>query len=92
MSLWAEHLGTLEECFRQPESAECVQRVNQIADDNWASYVSPEMLETKGHLLKYPVMVDRDGRVGPVRGQECFPDVGGKVLGTHSSLPCALTT
>ncbi|KAK3126786.1 hypothetical protein QOZ80_7AG0562520 [Eleusine coracana subsp. coracana] len=92
MSLWAEHLGTVEECFRRPESMECVRLVNQMADDNWASYVSPEMVETRGHLLRYPVTVDHDGRVGPVRGQECFPDVGGKVLGTHSSLPCALTT
>lgn len=92
MSLWAEHLGTVEECFRRPESEECVQRVNQMADDNWASYVSPQMVDMKGHLMKYPVRVEQDGRVGPLHGQESFPDVGGKVLGTHSSLPNALTT
>ncbi|GJN12204.1 hypothetical protein PR202_ga30462 [Eleusine coracana subsp. coracana] len=65
MSLWAEHLGTVEECFRRPESMECVRLVNQMADDNWASYVSLEMVETRGHLLRYPVTVDHDGRVGP---------------------------
>ncbi|KAG2640874.1 hypothetical protein PVAP13_2KG125248 [Panicum virgatum] len=92
MSLWAEHLGTLEECFRHPESEECVQRVNQVADDNWASYVSPQMEDMKGHLMRYPVKVEQDERVGPLPGQESFPDVGGKVLGTHSSLPNALTT
>ena len=92
MSLWAEHLGTVEECFRRPESEECVQLVNQMADDNWASYVSPQMVDMKGHLMKYPVKVEQDGRVGPLPGQESFPDVGGKVLGTHSSLPNALTT
>jgi phospholipase D1/2 len=92
MSLWAEHLGTVEECFRQPESEKCVRRVNQMADDNWASYVAPNNVESRGHLMRYPVKVDQEGRVGPVRGQECFPDVGGKVLGTHSSLPCAFTT
>ncbi|KAL6639645.1 hypothetical protein ACP70R_023375 [Stipagrostis hirtigluma subsp. patula] len=92
MSLWAEHLGTVEECFRRPESMECVRRVNQMAEENWASYVSPQIAEMSGHLLRYPVAVDQDGRVGPVHGQESFPDVGGKVLGTHSSLPNALTT
>ncbi|KAK8459828.1 hypothetical protein SEVIR_2G220800v4 [Setaria viridis] len=92
MSLWAEHLGTVEECFRRPESEECVRRVNQMADDNWAGYVSPQMVDMKGHLMRYPVRVEQDGRVGPLPGQEIFPDVGGKVLGTHSSLPNALTT
>ncbi|CAD6220409.1 unnamed protein product [Miscanthus lutarioriparius] len=92
MSLWAEHLGTVEECFRRPESEECVQRVNQMADDNWACYVSPQMVDMKGHLMKYPVRVEQDGTVGLLPGQESFPDVGGKVLGTHSSLPNALTT
>ncbi|KAF8690625.1 hypothetical protein HU200_040996 [Digitaria exilis] len=92
MSLWAEHLGTVEECFRRPESEECVQWVNQVADDNWASYVSPQMVDMRGHLLRYPVRVEQDGRVGPLPGQEIFPDVGGKVMGTHSSLPNALTT
>nr|CAB3492646.1 unnamed protein product [Digitaria exilis] len=53
MSLWAEHLSSVEECFRRPETEECV---------------------------------------GALPGHECFPDVGGKVLGTQSSLPNALKT
>ncbi|RLN17351.1 phospholipase D delta-like [Panicum miliaceum] len=92
MSLWAEHLGTVEECFRRPETEECVRRVNEMAEENWQKYVSPDMEETRGHLLRYPVQVGKDGQVGPLPGHECFPDVGGKVLGTHSSLPNALTT
>uniref|UniRef100_A0A0E0LJ47 phospholipase D n=1 Tax=Oryza punctata TaxID=4537 RepID=A0A0E0LJ47_ORYPU len=92
MSLWAEHLGAVEECFRWPHAEECVRRVNEMAEENWARYVSPEMVNMRGHLMRYPINVDSDGRVGPVRGYECFPDVGGKVLGTHSSLPNALTT
>ncbi|XP_052163482.1 phospholipase D delta-like isoform X1 [Oryza glaberrima] len=92
MSLWAEHLGTVEECFRWPHSVECVRQVNEMAEENWARYVSPEMVNMRGHLMRYPINVERDGRVGPVHGYECFPDVGGKVLGTHSSLPNALTT
>ncbi|XP_006650874.2 phospholipase D delta-like [Oryza brachyantha] len=92
MSLWAEHLGGVEEWFRRPETGECVRRVNEMAEENWRAYVSPEMEETRGHLMRYPVKVDRDGRVRPLQGHECFPDVGGKVLGTQSSLPNALTT
>jgi phospholipase D1/2 len=94
MSLWAEHLGTVEECFRRPETVECVRRVKEMAEANWHRYVSPEMEEETrgGHLLRYPVQVGKDGQVGPLPGHECFPDVGGKVLGTQSSLPNALTT
>jgi phospholipase D1/2 len=79
MSLWAEHLGLLEDCFSKPQTLKCVKRVNELAENNW-------------HLLKYPVQVGRDGSVGPLPGNECFPDVGGKILGAHSSLPDALTT
>ncbi|KAF7069192.1 hypothetical protein CFC21_074856 [Triticum aestivum] len=96
MSLWAEHLGgRAEEWFRRPESEECVRRVNAAAEENWRAYVSPDdtAAETpRGHLMRYPVKVDRDGGVGPLPGHECFPDVGGKVLGAQSSLPDALTT
>ncbi|KAG8080868.1 hypothetical protein GUJ93_ZPchr0007g3550 [Zizania palustris] len=82
MSLWAEHLGTVEECFRSPESVECIQLVNQMAGENWECYVSPEMVKMRGHLMRYPITVDRDGRVGPLLGYECFPDVGGKLCST----------
>uniref|UniRef100_A0A453MFP0 Phospholipase D n=2 Tax=Aegilops tauschii subsp. strangulata TaxID=200361 RepID=A0A453MFP0_AEGTS len=92
MSLWAEHLGgRAEEWFRRPESEECVRRVNAAAEENWRAYVSPDEA-TRGHLMRYPVKVDRDGGIGPLPGHECFPDVGGKVLGAQSSLPDALTT
>ncbi|XP_068651775.1 phospholipase D delta-like [Aristolochia californica] len=92
MSLWAEHLRSLEDSFSEPQSLLCVRRVNQLAEYNWKAYVSDEMREMRGHLLKYPIKVDRSGRVGPLPGYESFPDVGGKVLGAHSNLPDALTT
>ncbi|CAM0146607.1 unnamed protein product [Urochloa decumbens] len=93
MSLWAEHLGgAVEECFRRPETEDCVRRVKEMAEENWERYVSPDMEETRGHLLRYPVQVGKDGEVGPLPEHECFPDVGGKVLGAQSSLPNALTT
>lgn len=84
MSLWAEHLGTIEECFKEPESLECVKRVNQVAEDNWKKYTDSNFTPLQGHLLKYPVHVDDDGTVGSLPGHESFPDVGGKVLGAYS--------
>ncbi|CAL5324229.1 unnamed protein product [Camellia sinensis] len=85
MSLWAEHLGTIEECFKEPESLECVKRVNHVAEDNWKKYTDSNFTPLQGHLLKYPVHVDDDGTVGSLPGHESFPDVGGKVLGAYSS-------
>ncbi|MCD7452103.1 Phospholipase D beta 1 [Datura stramonium] len=57
MSLWAEHTGTLEQCFEHPD----------------------------GHLLKYPVEVDRTGKVKSLPGCETFPDIGGKIIANGSS-------
>jgi phospholipase D1/2 len=93
MSLWAEHLGAVEYCFTEPQSLDCVKRVNEMAEGNWLAYVSPEIyMDMQGHLMKYPVRVERNGKVGPLPGYETFPDVGGKVLGSQTSLPDVLTT
>ncbi|XP_010029630.2 phospholipase D delta [Eucalyptus grandis] len=91
MSLWIEHFGGVEECFIEAGSLECVKRVNKIAENNWKSYKEQGSLQ--GHLLWYPIQVDRDGRVGPLPGSEEFPDVCGKVVGAHSTtIPDVLTT
>ncbi|GFY80395.1 phospholipase D delta [Actinidia rufa] len=93
MSLWAEHLGTVDKSFHDPETLECVKKVNQVADDNWTRYTAPNFMVLQGHLLKYPVLVDADGKVGPLPGYNTFPDVGGKILGSHSpTIPDVLTT
>lgn len=92
MSLWAEHLGMLEDEFQEPQSLECMKHVNKIAEQNWKAYVSEESKGMRGHLMQYPVQVGRDGKVGPLPGFETFPDVGGKVLGSPTTLPDALTT
>lgn len=92
MSLWAEHLGK-DPCFEEPESLGCVRTVNGIAEENWKRFTSPDFTQLQGHLLKYPLQVDADGKVGPLPGYENFPDVGGKVIGGHSAtLPDTLTT
>lgn len=93
MSLWSEHLGMIEKCFEEPESLECVSRVNKIATENWRNFASDNFSRLQGHLLKYPVQVETDGKVSSLPGHENFLDVGGKVLGTHSpTIPDILTT
>jgi phospholipase D1/2 len=90
-SLWAEHLGMLDDCFKDPSSLDCVRFVNKIADENWKRFTAEETRALQGHLLKYPIKVEADGNIGPIPDQECFPDVGGKILGAPTSLPDSLT-
>ncbi|KAL3514815.1 hypothetical protein ACH5RR_027532 [Cinchona calisaya] len=92
MSLWAEHLGRIDDCFMKPESLKCVKHVNKIAKDNWKRFTAEEFTPLQGHLLQYPLEVDADGKVHALPDYENFPDVGGKVLGAHTTLPDALTT
>ncbi|KAK1322123.1 Phospholipase D delta [Acorus calamus] len=92
MSLWAEHLGKVDEIFKEPESLECVRLVNEMAEENWRKFAAEEVMPLPGHLLKYPIKVDVDGTVGPLPDYENFPDVGGKILGECKTLPDALTT
>ncbi|XP_022880720.1 phospholipase D delta-like [Olea europaea var. sylvestris] len=93
MSLWAEHLGMVEKCFEEPETMECVKRVNEVAEDNWKRYTAEEFTTLEGHLLKYPIEVDGSGNVSPLPGHENFPDVGGRVLGAQChAIPDVLTT
>ncbi|KAA8522329.1 hypothetical protein F0562_013310 [Nyssa sinensis] len=91
MSLWAEHIGAVEACFMQPESLECVRRVKSLSELNWKQYAADEVTEMKGHLLKYPIEVDRTGKVKPLPGCETFPDMGGNILGTFTAIQENLT-
>ncbi|KAL6536501.1 Phospholipase D beta 1 [Orobanche gracilis] len=91
MSLWAEHTGTLEQCFEQPESLECVRRVRWMGELNRKQFAADEITEMRGHLLKYPVEVDRTGKVRPLPGCETFPDMGGKIIGTFTGIQENLT-
>lgn len=92
MSLWAEHLGLLEESFDHPESLDCVRRVNKLAKTYWQQFAAEEVIKIKGHLLKYPLDVEPDGKIVPLPEHENFPDVGGKIIGAPGSLPDTLTT
>ncbi|GAB2224450.1 hypothetical protein Drorol1_Dr00005210 [Drosera rotundifolia] len=93
MSLWAEHLGGLEERFKEPSSLQTVGRVNEVARDNWRRYTDEKFTLLQGHLIKYPLQIDSVGKVSPLPNQETFPDIGGKILGAYSpTLPDTLTT
>ncbi|KAK4488210.1 hypothetical protein RD792_003953 [Penstemon davidsonii] len=91
MSLWAEHTGTLEQCFEEPGSLECTRRIRWMGEHNWKQFASDEVSEMRGHLLKYPVEVDRMGKVRSLPGCETFPDMGGKIIGTFSGIQENLT-
>ncbi|XP_058086956.1 phospholipase D beta 1-like [Magnolia sinica] len=82
MSLWAEHIGALEECFTCPESLECVRRVRDHGELNWQQFAADEITQMNGHLLKYPIDIDPKGKVRPLAGCETFPDVGGNIAGS----------
>ncbi|XP_022964032.1 phospholipase D gamma 1-like isoform X1 [Cucurbita moschata] len=91
MSLWAEHTGTMEDCFNQPESLECVKKLRTIGESSWKQFAGEDVTEMRGHLLKYPVEVDRRGRVRSLPGHENFPDVGGKIVGSFLGIHENLT-
>lgn len=91
MSLWAEHTGTIEDCFLEPESLECVKRVRSMGEMNWKQFASDDISEMRGHLLKYPVEVDRKGKVKPIPKCETFPDAGGNIVGSFLAIQENLT-
>ena len=91
MSLWAEHIGYHEESFKRPESLECVRRVRSLSEQNWGQYTADKATEMKGHLLKYPVEVDKNGKVKALPSCEEFPDVGGNILGSFIAIQENLT-
>ncbi|KAK1418720.1 hypothetical protein QVD17_27866 [Tagetes erecta] len=91
MSLWAEHLGLVDDLFTQPESIECVRHVRSLSEANWKQFAADEVSEMKGHLMKYPVEVDPKGMVRSIPGCENFPDVGGQIVGSFSAIQENLT-
>ncbi|VAH12735.1 unnamed protein product [Triticum turgidum subsp. durum] len=87
MSLWHEHLGKMHDDFFRPGSLECVQRVNKMADEYWSLYVGDQLKDDlPGHLLTYPVAVDKAGTVSALTGFEFFPDTEARVLGEPTGI------
>lgn len=75
----------------EPGSLECMRRVRSHSESNWKQYVADEVVEMKGHLLKYPLLVDKTGNVKPITGCETFPDVGGRIEGSYNGIRENLT-
>ncbi|KAG8092346.1 hypothetical protein GUJ93_ZPchr0012g19242 [Zizania palustris] len=86
MSLWAEHIGAIEEGFNYPESLECIRRVRYLGEQNWKQFLDNDVTEMRGHLLKYPVSVDRKGKVKPLPECTTFPDLGGNICGSFRAI------
>lgn len=80
MSLWAEHMGSTGDCFKNPEKLNCVAKVNSIANDNWQKFIADEFSPLQGHILKYLVQADADGKISPLPGFENFPEFDVKFL------------
>ncbi|GJN19949.1 hypothetical protein PR202_gb07269 [Eleusine coracana subsp. coracana] len=91
MSLWAEHIGAIEENFNHPESLECMRQVRHLGEENWKQFIADDVTEMKGHLMKYPVSVDRKGKVKPLPGCTTFPDLGGNICGSFLAIQENLT-
>ncbi|KAJ0717438.1 putative phospholipase D [Helianthus annuus] len=91
MSLWAEHLGLVDDRFTQPESLECVRYVRSLSEANWRQFAADEVSEMRGHLLKYPVEVGPSGKVSSLPGCVNFPDVGGQIVGSFTVVQENLT-
>ncbi|KAF3450620.1 hypothetical protein FNV43_RR06709 [Rhamnella rubrinervis] len=95
MSLWYEHTGRGEELFEEPQSLDCVQRMQCIGDQMWKIYSGEEVADMEGvHLLAYPVRVTQGGEVEDlVDGGGHFPDTKTPVKGKRSKmLPPIFTT
>jgi len=94
MALWYEHLGLLDDTFLQPESIECIQKVNRLSASYWDLYAKDTLEhDLPGHLLSYPIGVTENGEVTELPGTKNFPDTKAPVLGTRVDfLPPILTT
>ncbi|KAL6130482.1 hypothetical protein ACLB2K_068861 [Fragaria x ananassa] len=73
------------------QSLECVRRVRAMGELNWKQFAAEEVTEMRGHLLKYPVEIDRKGKVTSLPGCESFPDAGGNITGSFLGIQENLT-
>ena len=88
MALWLEHLGgKYDPVYDQPHSLACVKRVNYLAEQNWLQFSGKEDCDMTGHLITFPIIVDRSGAVSArtVNGQ--FEDIENSVKGKKQPIP-----
>ncbi len=88
MALWLEHLGgKYDPVYDQPHSLACVKRVNYLAEQNWLQFSGEEDCDMTGHLITFPIIVDRSGAVSArtVNGQ--FSDIENSIKGKKQPIP-----
>ncbi|MED6212355.1 Phospholipase D [Stylosanthes scabra] len=85
MSLWYEHLSKLDKAFLNPESKECIKKVNQLAKVYFDEYRELPIQDLPRHLLHYPIKISADGTVTNIQNLEHFPDTSGSILGKNAS-------
>ena len=88
MALWLEHLGGKHDpVYDQPHSLACVKRVNYLAEQNWLQFSGEEDCDMTGHLITFPIIVDRSGAVSArtVNGQ--FSDIDNSIKGKKMPIP-----
>jgi len=94
--VWKEHCRHVLPEHSYPSSVACARAMYSLGQKSWSDYVAPDVRPLASHLLAYPIDVGSSGSVTSLPGQEEFPDVGGKILGTRGgggmvALPAVLT-
>ena len=87
LHIWASITGQMDGIFRNPNSLQCVNTVNEIANKNWQAYMAAETTNMDSHLLPFPLEFER-GELRPRQGlvNGCFPDTNASVLGKKSTI------
>lgn len=84
MHIWASITDTWNEAFRNPNSKECVDVMNSIAENNWKTYMGEETVDMTSHLLPFPleyhngVLIPRRGLVDGKLPDTCADAMGKK--------------
>jgi phospholipase D1/2 len=87
----------MDELFRCPENIGCVQEVNRLAEANWAAFIDTRVNSLPhGQLMKYPYIVDKEGRI-TVKGVDNFGTIpdgpsAAKVIGAKGDETMELLT
>ena len=88
MALWTAHFGGFDEAFLNPNTQECMDKVDEISQTFWNIYTADDPEHSDIHMLPYPINVQDDGDVTNLEAPfDCFPDTEANVLGCRSSLP-----
>lgn len=88
MALWLEHLGGKHDpVYDQPQSLACVKRVNYLAEQNWLQFSGEEECDMTGHLITFPIVVDRSGAVSARTKNGHFSDIDNTIKGKKQPIP-----